>query len=645
MISAIRNKFGSRLLDIFIWLAIIAFVLLYIAPGGQKAQRSEQWAVTVDGESSTYREYQGLLDANRRSQKGIVDTKLSGRQKEEQNRKDAVDALTKMLLMQKAEKSLNIQLGSDMVGNKILKLLPGGEIGADGKVSMDYIKKMVGGDDQLAMIEIQIEKDIKAEVVGNALIGGLYIPKFAMDNYYRSEYAFKKFSILTVSYKDAFDAVGKKAISEKELKDFFVKQNKKSGKYLTSETRSADVWTFSSEDFGVKVSERQIKNYYNRYRTKQFVKQEPQMQIRRILFEVDKDKDENGEILAAAQDKAGEIRALLASDSGKFEELAKKHSDDKLTAAKGGLLDFFGKGEREKKLVEAAFELRVDGEISEIIETGRGVEIIQRVARKSIKFKSLEDVKSEIKQKVTEQQFKKLFDINARRVIARSVKDASLFSKFVESKKSKKATLSSITDTDNNKNTKKLFSLKKINSKGFLVDGNSGTIVVMTSLDKSKAKDFSKIKSEVEADLKKTMAISQVEKQLKKAVSEIKDGKDLKEVATKMNAEYEKTQLISRNAFGKIGSLRKKGIPLEALWSLNSKGSYQTKVAENSDTPNGYLIRMDLMQKSAKEDFASKRKSILRSLFGMYRAGLDVSFIDSLRKDATIKVNTAVINV
>ena len=107
----------------------------------------------------------------------------------------------------------------------------------------------------------------------------------------------------------------------------------------------------------------------------------------------------------------------------------------------GILLDFFAEGEREKLFSDAAFDLRSDGEISEVIETGRGVEILQRVSKKGIKFKSLDEVKGEIKKKVSEQQFQKLFSINARRTILNSVKDPAAFDKFVKAKGASKAEL------------------------------------------------------------------------------------------------------------------------------------------------------------------------------------------------------------
>lgn len=663
MISAIRNKFGSKLLDIFIWLAIIAFVLLYIVPGGKKATRAEQWAVSVDGESATYREYLQILESKRKGGQLKVNNDLSGKQKEEKYRKEVVEYLTDDLLMKLAASNLNIVLDPKMVGARILKMLPGAT-DESGKVSIDSLKKMIG-EEYLVLLEKQIINDLKRETISNAFMGGMYIPKFSMENQYRSEYAYKKFSILTFSYQKAYDAVVKEKVSDKELKAYFAKQNKETKRYWTTETRSGEVWTFTPEKFGIKVSEKQIKNYYNRYRKEQFVKTKPQVQVRRILFEVDKDKDKDGKQLSEANKKAGKLRGELAADPKKFEEFAKKHSDDKLTASKGGLLDFFAEGERERLFSNAAFDLRSDGEISEVIETGRGVEILQRVSKKGIKFKPLEDVKDEIKKKVEEKQFQKLFSINARRAIMNklqtgtkkiqgsmpatftvdSKKTSEAFDKFVKSKGATKTDIKNIVLKSGNKEVEKLFGLRKAGSKGQFTDGNKGIIVVLKNIDLAKVKDFEKIKSEVMTDFQKDAAIKKLEEQMKKAAASMKSGKSLKDIASAIGAEYEQTPLISQDAISKTAGLRKKGVPMQTMWQLKSKDAYKIKIADDADKPNGYLIKLDLIQKAAREDFENKKGQIYRSMFHQYRPKAEESFIDSLRKDATIKVNTAIIDV
>lgn len=62
---------------------------------------------------------------------------------------------------------------------------------------------------------------------------------------------------------------------------------------------------------------------------------------------------------------------------GNFAELAKKFSDDKSTAVKGGELPWISKGQTVKAFEDAAYSLKV-GEISKPVLSEFGYHIIKR---------------------------------------------------------------------------------------------------------------------------------------------------------------------------------------------------------------------------------------------------------------------------
>lgn len=109
-----------------------------------------------------------------------------------------------------------------------------------------------------------------------------------------------------------------------------------------------------------------------------------------------------------AKTKIYEIYELLKNGSN-FEDLAKKYSDDKQSAVKGGLLPMFGAGSRQRMVPEfeaAAFALKHDGDYSEPIQTAYGWHIIKRVKlepipsyekmHKELQLKVERDVRSEV---------------------------------------------------------------------------------------------------------------------------------------------------------------------------------------------------------------------------------------------------------
>ncbi len=84
-----------------------------------------------------------------------------------------------------------------------------------------------------------------------------------------------------------------------------------------------------------------------------------------------------------AATKIDSLYRLLQAGSD-FEELAKQNSSDKLTAAKGGYVGFFGISKYEKAFEDAAFALERDGEFSKPVKTLAGWHIIKRISHKPI---------------------------------------------------------------------------------------------------------------------------------------------------------------------------------------------------------------------------------------------------------------------
>ena len=106
------------------------------------------------------------------------------------------------------------------------------------------------------------------------------------------------------------------------------------------------------------------------------------------------DKPLSDEKKAEAKKEAQDILQKI-KDGQDFAKLAKEHSDDTVSATKGGELGFFGKGQMVAPFEEAAYELEV-GEVSDIVETDFGYHIIKSTDRVDEQI-PLEEVKDSIK--------------------------------------------------------------------------------------------------------------------------------------------------------------------------------------------------------------------------------------------------------
>jgi peptidyl-prolyl cis-trans isomerase D len=139
------------------------------------------------------------------------------------------------------------------------------------------------------------------------------------------------------------------------------------------------------------VSEDEIKAYYqshsDRYRAGET------RRASHILIQVAKNATEADTKVAKA--KADELLAKLKTSPGDFAKLARENSQDTISAAKGGDLDWFGRGAMVKAFEEAAFALK-EGQTSELVRSDFGFHIIRLTGVRPEQVKPIAEVKAEI---------------------------------------------------------------------------------------------------------------------------------------------------------------------------------------------------------------------------------------------------------
>lgn len=141
----------------------------------------------------------------------------------------------------------------------------------------------------------------------------------------------------------------------------------------------------------IQVGEKEVHDYYEA-NVKQY--SEEMFQARHIYFSINEKTPEADvkRIMATAMSVLQEAR------SGKdFGELAKKYSDDQLTAKEGGELGTFKKGEM-LPVIEQTVDTMQPGEISNLVITPAGFHIIKLEKRFNKSLKSFDEVKGEIEE-------------------------------------------------------------------------------------------------------------------------------------------------------------------------------------------------------------------------------------------------------
>jgi peptidyl-prolyl cis-trans isomerase SurA len=126
-------------------------------------------------------------------------------------------------------------------------------------------------------------------------------------------------------------------------------------------------------------------------------KRDAQGEIRAAHIMIKTGKEATEESVAKSKEKINEVNELLKKGQS-FEDLAKKYSEDKGSAVKGGELPKFGAGRMVPAFEAAAYALKNDGDISEPTLTDYGWHIIKRLERYTIP--EFEDSESELSAKV-----------------------------------------------------------------------------------------------------------------------------------------------------------------------------------------------------------------------------------------------------
>jgi peptidyl-prolyl cis-trans isomerase C len=155
-------------------------------------------------------------------------------------------------------------------------------------------------------------------------------------------------------------------------------------KYLLAEE------VLQKELSGIKSTEEELKKFYEK--NKELYTETEGLKLKHILIYVPETADKQTREKALA--KAKKIREELRKGA-KFEELAKKYSDDTASREKGGDIGVLRKGMTVPEFEKKVFSLK-EGSISEPIESPYGYHIVKVEKRILPKVKSFEEVKDQV---------------------------------------------------------------------------------------------------------------------------------------------------------------------------------------------------------------------------------------------------------
>lgn len=644
MITVIRRSFKSKAYKIILWITIFALAGIFSLPSLFKRMSGMPWIVSINGQEIGYNDYvrktaihQEFLNNLRAKYgqyadaffqtMGITDPKTS-----------AMNELLQESLLNQAADKLGIVMSADHIADKLANplfvqqelasLIPAGAMDQFGGINMPILKKYL---QRLGLSINEFESKV-SEAVQRSLISELvrvstYTPEFAVKQFYAAHFMKKKYSMLTLSLAAQLKAEQAKKVSQEELKAFFDVQPRR---YMVPEKRDGVVWRIEPRSYGVSVAAKEIEEYYEEIKAKKYVDAPALVTIRHILI-----KAANEAEFQAAFEKAKKLKEELDKAPQRFAELAKEVSQDQATATEGGLMKPFARGTlQEREIEKAAFILKQDGDISDIVQTAQGFELVQRVQKTEQTYKSLASVSKDIEAIIIQQKFGELFNKDMAVLLERAQEPNNSLENELKAKGAVATPLTAIVSDDETWG-QSLFGLQKIGESTYYVEKGVGEVVQLSSIKEAYVPTLEAVAPAVTNDLYQERALHAMEDTLKKIQAEVTSGKSLKDLKAVYGGSLEALDWISPDSADMIAELRKKNISVESLFQLEKVGSVTTSF-EGKD---GFVFRADEIEEFNQAHYDMKKAEVKKQLENQEVRLLLAGFVASLYRSATIKHN------
>ena len=375
---------NKRLIQVVIILLIIPFAFFGLE--AYTSATSGNDVATVDGEAITPREFGEALQAQqerlREALRGQVDLAAFDTP---ETRAAIVDALiAERLVATEALKSR--LLVADEALQRVILAMPAFQ--RDGRFSKaDYQSLLRAQGLGEAQFESRLRYDLTVGQLRQAVLGSAIASKAVAARMVALEREQRE---VAESLFPAELYLDKVQLGPDQAKAYYDKQ---AASFRTTERLRLEYLVLSADALGkgAEISDEALQKAYAAAGVKYRIGE--QRRASHILIQVA--ADAKPEERAAAREKAEGILVELEASPERFAELAKQHSQDSGSAAKGGDLGLFGRGMMVKPFETAAFELKA-GETIAIVESDFGLHIIRVTEIQPERARPLDEVRNEL---------------------------------------------------------------------------------------------------------------------------------------------------------------------------------------------------------------------------------------------------------
>jgi len=392
----------TRIMQFLLFLLIFPSFVLFGLEGYNKFREGGAVVATVDGNDITQGEWDAAhRDQVERMRSGMpnVDVKLFDTPEAKYS---TLERLVRDRLLQVAAKQLHLgasdaRLAAELQQNPTIAALRR----ADGTLDMERYRQLLGTQ---GMSPESFEAQVRADLASRQVMSGVGVTSFSADALADVTLnAFYERRQVQVARFAPADFVGQITPTDADLEAYY-KAN--ADKFQSVERADIEyvVLNLAAVQKDIVVPEADLKTYFEQNSARLAGLEE--RRASHIL--INADKGASAAERDAARAKAQALLAEVQKAPAQFAELARKNSQDTGSAAKGGDLDFFGRGAMVKPFEEAAFALK-KGETSGLVETEFGFHIIRLTDIKQPEQKSFESQRAKLEQEVRGQLAQRKF--------------------------------------------------------------------------------------------------------------------------------------------------------------------------------------------------------------------------------------------
>ena len=392
----------TRIMQFLLFLLIFPSFVLFGLEGYNSFRDGGASVATVDGQDIT----QGEWDAAHRNQvermrssMPNVDVKLFDTPEAKYS---TLERLVRDRLLQVAANKLRLgasdaRLAAELQQNPTIAALRR----ADGTLDMERYRQLLATQ---GMSPESFEAQVRGDLASRQVMAGVGVTSFSAvalaDVTLNAFYEQRQVQVMRFSPADYVAQINPSA---EELEAFY-KAN--ADKFQSAERANIEyvVLDLNAVQKGIVVPEAELKSYFEQNAARLAGLEE--RRASHILINADKGAPASER--EAARAKAQALLLEVQKAPAQFAELARKNSQDTGSAAKGGDLDYFGRGAMVKPFEDALYALK-KGETSGVVETEFGFHIIRLTDIRQPEQKSFESQRAKLELEVRGQLAQRKF--------------------------------------------------------------------------------------------------------------------------------------------------------------------------------------------------------------------------------------------